>query len=90
MLQIAIAEDEAAARTTLKDYLERWQAESGQTVQAAFFESGTQLLEAVPQGLQLALLDIQMPGLTGMETAQHRARLPPGGAADGTHPDREK
>ena len=73
MLQIAIAEDEAAARDTLKTYLERWQAESGQPVQAEFFASGSQLLEATPPGLQLALLDIQMPGITGMETA-HRLR----------------
>lgn len=77
MLQIAIAEDEAAARATLKEYLARWQAESGTPVQAAFFESGTQLLEAVPQGLQLALLDIQMPGLTGMETARRLRGLLP-------------
>lgn len=42
-------------------------------MQAVFFESGSQLLENIPQGLQLALLDIQMPGLSGMETA-HRLR----------------
>ena len=73
MLKIAIAEDEASARTALKEYLDRWQAENGQPVQAVFFESGSQLLENIPQGLQLALLDIQMPGLSGMETA-HRLR----------------
>ena len=70
MLKIAIAEDEISARTALKEYLDRWQAENGQPVQAVFFESGSQLLENIPQGLQLALLDIQMPGLSGMETAR--------------------
>lgn len=70
MLKIAIAEDETSARTALKEYLDRWQAENGQPVQAVFFESGSQLLENIPQGLQLALLDIQMPGLSGMETAR--------------------
>ena len=74
MLKIAIAEDETSAQTALKEYLDRWQAENGQPVQAVFFESGSQLLENIPQGLQLALLDIQMPGLSGMETA-HRLRL---------------
>lgn len=73
MLKIAIAEDETSAQTALKEYLDRWQAENGQPVQAVFFESGSQLLENIPQGLQLALLDIQMPGLSGMETA-HRLR----------------
>ena len=73
MLKIAIAEDETSAQTALKEYLDRWQAENGQPVQAVFFERGSQLLENIPQGLQLALLDIQMPGLSGMETA-HRLR----------------
>ena len=64
MLKIAIAEDETSAQTALKEYLDRWQAENGQPVQAVFFKSGSQLLENIPQGLQLALLDIQMPGLS--------------------------
>ena len=77
MLKIAIAEDETSAQTALKEYLDRWQAENGQPVQAVFFESGSQLLENIPQGLQLALLDIQMPGLSGMETARRlRETLP--------------
>lgn len=77
MLKIAIAEDEASARTALKKYLDHWQTENGQPVQATFFESGSHLLENVPQGLQLALLDIQMPGLSGMETARRlRETLP--------------
>ena len=54
MLKIAIAEDETSAQTALKEYLDRWQAENGQPVQAVFFESGSQLLENIPQGLQLA------------------------------------
>ena len=70
MLKIAIAEDETSAQTALKEYLDRWQAENGQPVQAVFFESGSQLLENIPQGLQLALLDIQMPLLDGVSVAR--------------------
>lgn len=77
MLRIAVAEDEAAARATLRDYLDRWQAQTGQQVQADFFESGTQLLDSLPMQLQLVLLDIQMPGISGMETARLlREKLP--------------
>lgn len=77
MLRIAIAEDEAAAREKLQAYLERWQEESGRQIQISCFESGTQLLQNLPEEWQLVFLDIQMPGLNGMETArQLRRKLP--------------
>lgn len=38
-----------------------------------FLKAALSCWKTIPQGLQLALLDIQMPGLSGMETA-HRLR----------------
>lgn len=77
MLSVAIAEDEAAAREQLQMYLEQWQTESGRQIQVSCFESGTQLLQNLPEELQLVFLDIQMPGLNGMETARSlRQKMP--------------
>ncbi|MCV2884666.1 LytTR family DNA-binding domain-containing protein [Aestuariibacter sp. AA17] len=67
MLNILIADDELLARETLKLLLTQ-QPDIGHVYEA---ESGTKALElAVKHEPELVILDIEMPGMTGIEVAR--------------------
>lgn len=70
MLHIAIVDDEAGIRRQLQDFLEQYKAEHGIDFQLSLFGSGQELLQSGPGEFDIILLDIEMPGLNGMETAE--------------------
>ncbi|MEW6690906.1 MAG: LytTR family DNA-binding domain-containing protein [Pseudomonadota bacterium] len=74
-LRIYIADDEAPARARLKELL----ADIGAQVPCVVVGeagNGLEVIEALPaSGAQLLLLDIQMPGMGGLELARHLAAL---------------
>ncbi|MGH8688087.1 MAG: LytR/AlgR family response regulator transcription factor [Burkholderiales bacterium] len=74
-LRIFIADDEALARGRLKELLADIRSELACTVvgEAA---SGLEVIDRLPEsGAQVLLLDIQMPGMGGIELARHVCTL---------------
>jgi len=75
MIRVFIADDETPARERLKELLGDIAAEIPTQVvgEAA---NGVEAVERVPaSGAELVLLDIQMPGMGGLEVARHLAAL---------------
>ncbi len=76
-LKIFIADDEEPARERLKTLLGDI---AGQVPTSVVGEArhGVEAVEQVPpSGAEVVLLDIQMPGMSGLEVARHLARLDP-------------
>ena len=79
-LKIFIADDEEPARERLKELLADV-AEEIPTELAGEAKNGLEAVERVSSsGAQVLLLDIQMPGMTGLEVARHLAPLERGPA----------
>jgi len=74
-LRVFIADDEAPARARLKELLADIRAELPTAV-AGEAANGLEVLDRLPEsGAQVLLLDIQMPGMRGLEVVRHLARL---------------
>lgn len=70
MIRIAIAEDEAAYRTQLHQYINQYAAESAQQISTTFFADGDELVEQYRAQFDIVLLDIEMTFMDGMAAAR--------------------
>ncbi len=70
MLRIGIAEDDKEYRARIREYVQRYAGEHGQEVRVTVFDDGKQLAEQYRPVYDILLLDIEMPGMNGMEAAE--------------------
>ena len=75
-LRLLLVDDEAPARARLRDLLGDIAAEVPSTVVAEAADGFAALERAQAGDLDVALIDIRMPGMDGVELARHLARLP--------------
>src|SRR5262245_43856480 len=79
-LRIFIADDEAPARDRLRELLQDIAAEVATEI-VGEARHGLETIEHLPgSGAQVLLLDIEMPGMRGLEVARHLAGLESGPA----------
>jgi two-component system response regulator AlgR len=79
VLKVLIADDEPPARWRLRALVEQARGEQGQALAVVVAEAADarEALERIGEGgIELVLLDIQMPGLSGMELARELEALP--------------
>ena len=70
MYRIAVVDDLPEERSRLEEYLRRFADERKLTVTVDPFEGGESFLEAFDHNYEIVLLDIEMQGIDGMETAR--------------------
>lgn len=75
MIHVAIVEDEMRAGAILEECLRRYTLETGEDFLVNRFTDALSFLEGCSRAYQLVFMDIEMPGLSGMEAARRlRAR----------------
>ncbi len=73
MYRIALVDDEKVFTDRLTEYIKQYQSENRVEFQIAVFHSGIDFLAGFQQEYDLILLDVEMPGMSGMELA-HKIR----------------
>lgn len=69
MYHIAIVEDEAAFCGQLRAFLEQYQEEQNKRFKISVFQDGAEILADYQPIYDIILLDIEMPGINGMDAA---------------------
>lgn len=70
MIRIAVVEDDKGFRDLVESYLKTYREEHGTELSVHFFEDGSQLVFEYNPDYDILLMDIEMPGLNGMDAAR--------------------
>lgn len=74
MVELAIVEDNDATALLLRDYVDCFACERNQKFNVTVYPDAESMLERYTRNLQVVFMDIQLPGINGMEAAR-RLRL---------------
>lgn len=75
-MRVAIVDDESQMCFTLRGYCDRYAEENALRISTDLFNSGDALLDEYMRGrYDMLLLDVEMPGTNGIETARRVRRL---------------
>lgn len=70
MIDIAVVEDDVSDADKLEEYLNRFSAESGQSIQICRFDNAVSFLEKYTPRYDIVFMDIDMPMLSGMNASR--------------------
>lgn len=70
MYRVAVVDDQAEERANLNAFLERFASERKLALTVSAFEDGESFLRACENSFEIVLMDIEMQGIDGMETAR--------------------
>ena len=70
MLRIAVVEDELEMNEQIQSYIQQYGQENNVCLEAVSFQDGSEIAEKYSPIYDIILLDIEMPGMDGMEAAR--------------------
>ena len=70
LIRIVLVEDSSDANTIMKNYLERFSAETEYVFETKIYEDGISFLNEYDYSADIILMDIDLPGQSGIETVR--------------------
>ena len=70
IIRIAMADDDEVFLKKIEKYVEKYQGEHGEEIETTLFSDAKELIEGYTPRFDIIILDIEMPGLNGMEAAE--------------------
>ncbi len=76
-MRVVIVEDDAASKQRLEACLRQYEAECGTQFSIQWYENGFDFLEKWHQDAEIVFMDVDMPGMNGIETARRMRESDP-------------